>query len=164
MIFHKGQMIQSGYGFGGSRTQYGRGIGSFFSGILRRVAPLAAKGARVVGKALTSSTAKKIANDVKDAAVDTGLNLITNSLEGKDANEGLQNDFKKMKKDVVNNIKRIKRRKKYDLLSEESDSDEPKTPVFKRKKGWKFEKKKIKKRPNKKRFDILSESETENSD
>ena len=162
MIFHRGQFIQKGFGFRG--IQNGAGIGSFFSGLFRKIAPLASRGARAVGKALTSPTAKKIASEVKDAAIDTGLNLVTNALEGKDAGEGLQKDLKDMKNDVVTNIKRMKRRRKYDLLSEE-ESDEPASrpaAVPKKRKTRLVRKKK--KQPKKRDHDFLSNSETENTD
>ena len=68
------QATQSGFGFVGDPYQRGAGLGSLFRGLLRSVKPLAKSALKSVGK----------------SAVNTGLSVVQDMLEGKDVGESVK--------------------------------------------------------------------------
>ena len=110
--------LQSGNGlsvFKGATVQRGRGIGSFFSKMLRGAMPLLKSGAKTIGKQVIESganVAKDLINgkDLKSASiknVSEGGTKLLNKLTGVFSDNHPVNRKRKR----VDNAKRVKRRK-----------------------------------------------------
>ena len=61
--------------------QRGKGLGGLFSSIARFAAPLFRRGVSTISKIGRSSLAKSIARDVKDTALQTGLQLASTAIK-----------------------------------------------------------------------------------
>lgn len=111
-------LVQRGYGSLTYTSQYGNGaLGVMFRNLFKSVKPFARRGLRQAVKyakqAATSDTAKDIFKDLKDTAVKTGMELISN--------KGSENpaDAKDiMKRNISAVLKRSGKRAKKDLGEE----------------------------------------------
>ena len=88
---------------GGDRLQRGRGIG----GILRIASRLFSPFAKVVKSALKSDTGRKIGNAVKEQAVESSINLVSDIAKGRNVKESLR--------DELENVKRNTKRKAVEI-------------------------------------------------
>lgn len=74
----------------GEYIQRGRGLGSFFKSIIRTVLPALSS----VGKAIIKSpTTSRILKTAKRSAIDAGLNVASDVLEGRDLGDSLQSNL-----------------------------------------------------------------------
>ena len=78
---------------GGERLQRGRGIG----GLLKLASKLFSPLARVAKKALQSNTGKKLANAVKEQAIESSINVASDLAKGKDLRQSFQDEFENAK-------------------------------------------------------------------
>ena len=78
---------------GGERLQRGRGIG----GLLKLASKLFSPLAHVAKKALQSNTGKKLANAVKEQAIESSINVASDLAKGKDLRQSFQDEFENAK-------------------------------------------------------------------
>lgn len=88
---------------GGDRIQRGRGLGGFFRIASRLFTPIA----KVVKSALQSDTGRKIGNAVKEQAVESSINLVSDIVKGKNVEDSLR--------DEITNVKRNTKRKAVEI-------------------------------------------------
>ena len=81
------------YFVGGERLQKGKGIG----GLMRFASKLFLPISRVAKKAIQSNAGKKIANAVKEQAIDSSINIATDIAKGKDLKGSLSNELENVK-------------------------------------------------------------------
>ena len=93
---------------GGDRFQRGRGIG----GLLRLAKNLFKPIVRTVGKAVKSNTGRAIGNALKEQAIETGTNLLTDVIVGNDLNQGLNREVNNIKVRTAEGIQQIKNSRK----------------------------------------------------
>ena len=118
-IYHGDALIQRGRGIGlGSYKYYespyfiqrGHGLGSLFRSIGSFLIPVAKKifpaAKSVAKKVVKSQAAKNIAKELKDSAIDAGLNLAETALTGGDLKESAKAGFEGAKKRVTKAAKR----------------------------------------------------------
>jgi hypothetical protein len=73
------------YHHSGDYIQRGRGIGSFFKALLRGFAP-------VLKSIIKSPVTKKIVTAAKDNAIEAGLNIASDALQGKSIGESIESN------------------------------------------------------------------------
>ena len=88
---------------GGDRIQRGRGVG----GLLRLASKLFSPVARVVKNVLRSNTGKLIGNAVKEQAVESSINVVSDIAKGRNIKESL--------KDEIHNVKHNAKRKALEI-------------------------------------------------
>lgn len=88
---------------GGHRIQRGRGVG----GLLRLASKLFSPVARVVKNVLRSNTGKLIGNAVKEQAVESSINVVSDIAKGRNIKESL--------KDEIHNVKHNAKRKALEI-------------------------------------------------
>lgn len=91
MIFHKGKYIQRG-----------RGIGSIFAGLLRKVIPAAKF---FSSKILASPVTKSITETAKQSAAKAGLKLAHDILSGENVGQSLKKGMKEVSSDIIDTAK-----------------------------------------------------------
>ena len=103
---------------GGERMQKGRGVG----GLLRAVAgffkPILQTVGRTAVKAVRSNTGKMITNAVKDQALSSASNMLSDALRGNDLHESIQNEVVASKKtfgDTIENAIAARKREAHPL-------------------------------------------------
>lgn len=72
----------------------GSGIGSIFSNIFRGIIPLASKAVNIGRKVISSPTGQKIMKAAKRTAIDAGLDIATDVLQGKNVKEAAKSNLK----------------------------------------------------------------------
>lgn len=87
--------IQGGNWGGGSYGQHydmrGAGIGDIFTNILRPLIPMAWKGIKSIGRALVGSPiTKNVAKEAKRSAMQAGLNVVGDVLQGKNVKKAFK--------------------------------------------------------------------------
>ncbi len=85
-----------------AHIQGGDGFGALLGSIFRFAKPLAKKGVSALAKVGKSKIARSIAKDVKDAAIETGLELANTALRPDSSKE----DYRLAMSDGVANLKR----------------------------------------------------------
>ena len=86
MSFHRGPYLQRG-----------RGIGNIFSSILKRIIPAA----KVLGKNfLSSPITKSVLREAKDSAINAGINIATDVMQGDNVGQTIHKNINKMKKNM----------------------------------------------------------------
>ena len=93
---------------GGQRFQRGRGIG----GLLRMAKSLFKPVLNTVGKVLKSNTGKAIGHAIKEQAIETGTNLLTDAIKGNNMQEGLKREQNNIKARAAKEIEELKNRRK----------------------------------------------------
>jgi hypothetical protein len=101
---------------GGDLQQKGKGIGGFFRNLLQIFRPLAKNIGGSIVKAASSDTAKSIAKTLGEQALDSGMNMTRDFIQGNDLKDSFNREresFKRTGTDVVNNLqsKMFKKRK-----------------------------------------------------
>lgn len=86
MLIHRGRYVQSGNGFGG-----------FLGNIFRKVWP-------VISNIFNSAPVKKVTSDVKDSAINAGLNLASDIIHGENVKESLEKNAKEFGKNVGDSV------------------------------------------------------------
>lgn len=94
MIFHSGL-----------REQRGRGIGGFFSGLLRGLKPLARMGLNAGKRFLSSDFAKNLGKSALDVGKTAATNIAVDLLEGKNLKESAQEQIDEAKKQIASTLK-----------------------------------------------------------
>ena len=74
----------------GPRWQQGAGIGSLFSGIFRRLMPVAKSAISTIGKVAKSNVVKSAGRTLKNAALETALDALDNKPVGQRAKQRLK--------------------------------------------------------------------------
>ena len=93
---------------GGSRVQRGRGIG----GLLRLAKNLFQPIVRTVGRAVKSNTGRAIGNALKEQAINSGTNLVTDALMGNNIKEGLKREVNTFKENAADGIQQLNKARK----------------------------------------------------
>lgn len=101
MLIHKGERFQSG-----------RGIGSFVSGLFRRLKPLVSMGLSTGKKILNSQIVKDIGSTALDLGKDALKNVAVDILEGKNVGESLNKELDSAKSKIANTIRGSGRKRK----------------------------------------------------
>ena len=92
MIYHKGKLLQKGYGLGG-----------IFSGLIRRFLPAV----KLMGsKILSSPITKSIGESAKESAAKAGLKLAQDILSGENVKESVKKGLGTIKGDVLETTKK----------------------------------------------------------
>lgn len=89
----------------GERFQSGRGIGSFMSGLFRRLKPLASMGLATGKKILNSQIVKDIGNTALDFGKDALKNVAVDILEGKNVKDSLTKELESAKTKIADTIR-----------------------------------------------------------
>ena len=100
---------------GDSLVQKGRGIGGFFRGIAALFRPLFKSAGTTVVKAVKSKTARNIAKQLADQAIDSSLNMSHDMLSGNDLKKSMETErenFRNVGVNIIDNLQNKKRRKK----------------------------------------------------
>ncbi len=132
----------------GYRFQKGRGIGSFFSGLMRFMKPIAMKGLNFGKKMITSDAAKQLGSSMLDIGKEAAKDVIVDVLEGKNFIDSSTEKLKDAKSKIAETLsqtirgsgsgcvrngkrklketKSNKKKKKvrYNLFEDEEDEDE----------------------------------------
>lgn len=82
----------------GRRIQRGRGIGSLFGSLFRTLLPL---GKKLLTSDASKSIARSVGKTLKEAAVDTAMDV----LQGKDVKEAAQQSLNKTKRKIASTIR-----------------------------------------------------------
>lgn len=91
MLIHRGRYIQSG-----------RGLGSIFSSLVRRVIPVV----KSIGRSIISSPAtKNIISSVKDSAINAGLNMASDVVSGENVKESFHKNLASVGENLGDSIK-----------------------------------------------------------
>jgi hypothetical protein len=85
----------------GPHVQRGRGIGGTLGSIFKAAAPAAM---RVGRKILASPVTKDVAHAAKRSALQAGLNVVKDTLSGRDAGESLKENLDTAKDAVTNSL------------------------------------------------------------
>jgi hypothetical protein len=89
--------------------QSGRGVFGFFGKLLKGLIPLGKKLFRnlapIASAVASNSTVQKLASDLKDHAIDAGINIATNVVSGNDVKEGLMQDLEAVKQTTIKRAK-----------------------------------------------------------
>ena len=90
---------------GGDRFQRGRGIG----GLLRIAKNLFQPIVRTIGKAINSNTGRAIGKALKEQAIESGTNLVTDVLRGNSLSEGFNREVNTFKEKGAEGIEQLRR-------------------------------------------------------
>ena len=82
----------------GRKLQLGRGIGSLFASITRSLLPM---GKKILTSNTTKALAKSVGKTLKEAAVDTAIDV----LEGKSPKEAAQRSLERTKRKIADKLK-----------------------------------------------------------
>ena len=88
---------------GGDRFQRGRGIG----GLLRIAKNLFQPIVRTIGKAVNSNTGRAIGKALKEQAIESGTNLVTDVLRGNSLSEGFSREVNIIKEKGSEGIEQL---------------------------------------------------------
>jgi len=116
---------------GGDRIQRGRGVG----GLLRLASKLFSPVARVVKNVLRSNTGKLIGNAVKEQAVESSINVVSDIAKGRNIKESL--------KDEIHNVKHNAKRKALEIGVSHLKNFSSESDKFRKKKKTTPKKKKL---------------------
>lgn len=83
---------------------HGAGIGSIFSSIYSSVVPLIKSALRIGTRAATSRVGKKVIKGAKKAAIQAGLNVVGDALEGKNVIRSTKQQLKRATAQMGNTI------------------------------------------------------------
>lgn len=115
----------------GLRFQSGRGIGSFFGGLFRRLKPLFSMGLSAGKKFLASDTAKQLGSTALDIGKEAAKNVAVDLLSGGDIKESLNKELDSAKSKIADKLrgggrrrKTRKRKRKTPLDYEDDSTDE----------------------------------------
>lgn len=97
MMYHRGHRIQAG-----------QGLGSIFRSVMRGLIPVAKATAQTVGRVAKSRTGKAVGRALKEAALNTTLDVI----EGEKVGASAQQRLKKATKDLVQHAVKVNERKR----------------------------------------------------
>ena len=90
---------------GGDRFQRGRGIG----GLLRIAKNLFQPLVRTIGKAVNSNTGRAIGKALKEQAIESGTNLVTDVLRGNNISEGSKREVNTFKEKGAEGIEQLQK-------------------------------------------------------
>ena len=90
---------------GGHRFQRGRGIG----GLLRIAKNLFQPLVRTIGKAVNSNTGRAIGKALKEQAIESGTNLVTDVLRGNNISEGFKREVNTFKEKGAEGIEQLQK-------------------------------------------------------
>ena len=90
---------------GGDRFQRGRGIG----GLLRIAKNLFQPLVRTIGKAVNSNTGRAIGKALKEQAIESGTNLVTDVLRGNNISEGFKREVNTFKEKGAEGIEQLQK-------------------------------------------------------
>ena len=90
---------------GGDRFQRGRGIG----GLLRIAKNLFQPIVRTIGKAVNSNTGRAIGKALKEQAIESGTNLVTDVLRGNSLSEGFNREVNTFKEKGAEGIEQLRK-------------------------------------------------------
>ena len=93
---------------GGDRFQRGRGIG----GLLRIAKNLFQPIVRTIGKAINSNTGRAIGKALKEQAIESGTNLVTDVLRGNSLSEGFNREVNTFKEKGAEGIEQLRKSRK----------------------------------------------------
>ena len=93
---------------GGDRFQRGRGIG----GLLRIAKNLFQPIVRTIGKAVNSNTGRAIGKALKEQAIESGTNLVTDVLRGNSLSEGFNREVNTFKEKGAEGIEQLRKSRK----------------------------------------------------
>ena len=96
---------------GGDRFQRGRGIG----GLLRIAKNLFQPIVRTIGKAVNSNTGRAIGKALKEQAIESGTNLVTDVLRGNSLSEGFNREVNTFKEKGAEGIEQLRKSRKNQL-------------------------------------------------
>ena len=96
---------------GDTLIQKGKGIGGFFRHIASIFKPLFKSAGNTVVKAAKSSTARHIAKELADQAIDSSLNMSRDMLSGNDLKQSFDNEKQAFKNVGVSIIDRLQNKK-----------------------------------------------------
>ena len=104
--------------------QRGEGLGSFIGNLFRRVVPsLARKGATLAKKVINSKVAKDIGKKALDHALNTGVDVLSDIVDGKSVNlkEEANKRLQTARTDFSKTLRQLKRKK---IVESEDDDDD----------------------------------------
>lgn len=81
-------------------VQVGRGLGSIFSKIFSKIAPIAKTLFNFGKKALASKPVKNVVNAAKDTAIQSGIQVIDDVIQGKNVGESLKENAAEASKKI----------------------------------------------------------------
>ena len=96
---------------GGDIFQRGRGIG----GLLRIAKNLFQPIVRTIGKAVNSNTGRAIGKALKEQAIESGTNLVTDVLRGNSLSEGFNREVNTFKEKGAEGIEQLRKSRKNQL-------------------------------------------------
>lgn len=104
-LFHAGPRVQQG----------GHGLFSFLGQLAKKVLPLAAKAGK---KILSSDIVKSTMNAAKNSAIEAGIGLTSDLLQGKDMDHSLSSNLENVKGQIVDALQSslAKKRKAADTI------------------------------------------------
>ena len=84
------------------KVQVGRGLGTIFSTIFRKVAPIARTLFNVGKRLFKSAPVQRVAKSAADSALDSGVRVIDDVVQGKNLKDSLKENITKVANDVGN--------------------------------------------------------------
>ena len=131
------------------QVQVGRGLGSIFSTIFKKITPIA-KSLYNIGKRIFSSApVQKVAKNARDTALQSGVQIVDDVIQGKNVGESIKSNVKTASKRIANDA--AEEAKRY---LEGKKSRPPNKPKLSKKKA-----KRIKKNRNvRSRQDVWNEA------
>ncbi len=142
----------------GPYIQRGSGIGAFFSGLFRAAKPLISKGVHIAKKIATSQAAKKLGTRL----MDTGLDVASDVISGKDIREVVNEKLGEAKQEIVQQLQAAKSTNRTSDTSRGRAKKRRAPPAAKKKKksNIKYRKKHMYNPTNKKEmYDLMDDSE-----
>ena len=79
------------------RLQRGRGLGGIFKSLAKLASPLISNAAKTAKTAIASPAAKRLVKSLKQQAVESGANILTDVIDGKNVGESLSSEFDNVK-------------------------------------------------------------------
>ncbi len=89
----------------GLRHQRGRGLGSFFSSLIRGLIPVAKFGFQTGKKLINTDLGQKLTKKALEQAKASALSLSTDLLEGKNMKESAQRELNNVKQQLATTLK-----------------------------------------------------------
>ena len=98
--------------------QKGRGIGGFFRGLASIFKPIVQSVGKTAIKAVKSKTAREIASNLSSQAIDSGLNMTKDLIQGGDLKKSFENEqenFKKVGMKIINDLQNKRKKQPNNL-------------------------------------------------
>lgn len=88
----------------------GSGVGSIFSSLFSSVVPLFKTAAKIGMKAIRTPVGRALAKEAKRTAMQAGLNVVHDALQGKNVVHSTKNEMKRIKNNIPSSVERIAKR------------------------------------------------------